>query len=381
MTSKYINQHKLLDHIYSSSLSDDNITLAEYLVKNGYNAAAFTANTLVNTETGILQGFEDINILEDEEKMTNMVLSWLQSLNSKKSKQKFFLWVHYFDPHAPYTARMPYFEKYNDSYKGTYGDEISFDEVDKIFLNKTQLSKEDIKHMNALYDSQISRIDSYIRKIIDELKRLKIYDQAILVFFADHGEELYERNFYIEHYRSVYDSALRIPLIIRYPGKVPSGKRYKDITESIDIMPTVLDLCKITPEETLSGLSLLPLFRGEKHKEFGVSEWWDLIFTLRTDDWAYIWNPTGRWPTDSRFEGGEYPVDKEELYNLKADPHEKNNLVNSKGEMAAAFNKKIKEWIKSNIKKNPESKSIKNFEKPKISKEQEERLRSLGYIN
>lgn len=381
MTSKYINQHKLIDHIYSNTLTDDNITLAEYLADNDYYTKAISANLLVNPEIGLHQGFKEFTVEVDERKMTDTLLSWLKDFTGNRPRDKFFLWVHYFDPHSPYTARKPYIERFEENYKGKYGDEISFDEVDEIFLNKRDLSEEDMEHMLALYDSQISRIDDFIGEIIEELKRLEIYDKTLLVFFSDHGEELYERNFYVEHYRSVYESVLRIPLIMRYPGIIPMGKSVKDVVESIDIMPTVLEFCDISPLEKLSGMSVKPLWEGNNfNKDFGISEWWNLIFTLRTEDWAYIWNPTGVWPTDSRFEGGEYPVAKEELYNVKLDPKQKNNLIHKKREVANALNGKVLAWMTTTLDKDRWPKKAEREGKPNLSKKQEEALRSLGYI-
>ena len=381
MTSKYINQHRLRDHIYDNTLKDDKTTLAEYLSRDGYSTRAFSASLLVNPLTGIHQGFKDVTVEIDERKLTNMALNWLKNFTSNKPNEKFFLWLHYMDPHEPYTARKPYIDKFETSYKGSYGNEISFDVTEKMFLEKRNLSKEDLDHIIALYDSQIPRVDDFIREIVEELKRLGIYDKTLLVFFADHGEELYEHNFYIEHHRSVYESVLRIPLVMRYPGKIPANKRVKNVVESIDITPTVLEFCKIYPSEKLSGVSLKPLWEGKKlKKDFGVSEWWNLIFTLRTQDWVYIWNPTGFWPTDSRYSGGEYPVAKEELYNIKLDPKQKNNLVRKNREVADILKIKVMNWMTSTLDKKQWVKEFKIEQKPKLNKKMEEALRSLGYI-
>src|SRR3990167_1515028 len=155
MTSKYINQHMLKDHIYGNTLKDDKTTLAEYLSKNGYSTRAFSASLLVNPLTGIHQGFKDVTVEIDERELTNMALSWLKDFTGKKPDGKFFLWLHYMDPHEPYTARKPYIDKFEPSHKGSYANEISFDVTEKMFLEKRNLSKEDLDHIIALYDSQI----------------------------------------------------------------------------------------------------------------------------------------------------------------------------------------------------------------------------------
>ena len=168
---------------------------------------------------------------------------------------------------------------------------------------------------------------------------------------------------------------------MRYPKKIPANKRAKDVVESIDITPTVLEFCKIYPSEKLSGVSLKPLWEGKKlSKDFGISEWWNLIFTLRTLDWVYIWNPTGFWPTDSRYSGGDYPVAKEELYNIKLDPKQKNNLVRKNREIADTLKVKVTTWMTSTLDKDQWTKGFKIKEKPKLTKKMEEALRSLGYI-
>jgi len=381
MTSKYTSQHKLTENVRNNILPDDKITLAEYLIKNGYFTRAFSASGLVRPEFGILQGFKEATFELDERKLTDRAVSWLNNFIMKKPKEKFFMWIHYLDPHEPYTGKKPYIDRFELNYKGNYGNEIDSNAAEKIFLEKKTLSKEDYDHLIALYDSQISRIDEFIGKLIEELKRLGIYNKTLLVFFADHGEELYEHNFYIQHQRSVYESVLRIPVIIRYPEKIPENRRIKNVVESIDIMPTVLEFCGIKPTDKTSGTSLKPLLEGkELKKDFGVSEWNNSIFILKTSGWAYIYNPKGIWPTDPRFEVGEYPVAKEELYNIKLDPKQKNNLVSKNREFADTLRAKVMTWMTSTLSKEEWSKEFKVEEKPKLTKKMEEALKSLGYI-
>ncbi len=381
MTSKYIYQHKLIENVYSNILTNDKTTLAEYLLKNGYYTRAFSASQLVRPEFGIYQGVKEVTVETDERKLTNIALKWLKDFTSKRPKDKFFLWVHYLDPHEPYTTRKPYIERFESNYKGSYGNEIGFNVTEKIFTEKKQLAKEDLEHIIALYDSQIPRIDSFIKELIEELKKSGIYDKTLLVFFADHGEELYGHNFYIDHPRSVYENVLRIPLIMRYPKKIPVNKRIKNVVESIDIMPTVLEFCEISPTEKLSGISLSPLWKGKEFKkDFGVSQWRNLIFILRTIDWVYIWNPTKVWPTDFVYKSGEYPVEKEELYNIKTDPKQKNNLIDKNRQIADNLNAKIIAWATSALDKNDWPKDINKEIKPKLTKKMEDALRSLGYI-
>lgn len=382
MTSLYINQHKLLDHIYSSTLSEDNTTLAEYLSRNDYVTKVWCSNLLVTEETGILQGFKEVVLEEDEDKMTSSALKWIADFNSERPKDNFFLWIHYIDPHAPYTARKPYIDQFESSYDGNYGDEILFTEVDDIFLQKRKLSEEDLEHIISLYDSQIARVDDLIKQITDKLKDLNIYDDTLLVFFSDHGEELYEHNNYMEHYRSVYEDVLHIPLIVRYPGVVPVKKRIDNVVEAIDIMPTILEMSGISPDNKISGLSLKPLWEGKEFKKnFAVSEFWNKIFTLRTDKWAYIWNPEEIWPEDTRFTGGEYPVQREELYNIIDDKYQQNNLVSEKKETADILNKQISEWIIEALDKDQQPvKSIPLGKIPLLDEKKKKALKSLGYI-
>ena len=381
MTSKYTSQHNLTGNVGNNILPDDKTTLAEYLIKNGYFTRVFSASALVRPEFGILQGFKEATFELDEKKLTDVAVNWLNNFIMEKPKEKFFIWIHYLDPHEPYTARKPYIDRFELNYKGNYGNGIDSDTAGKIFLEKRILSKEDYDHLIALYDSQISRIDEFIGKLIEELKRLGIYNKTLLVFFADHGEELHEHNFYIQHQRSVYESVLKIPMIIRYPEKIPENRRIKDVVESIDIMPTVLELCGIKPNDKTSGTSLKPLLEGKKlKKDFGVSEWNNLIFILKTSEWVYIYNPKGIWPTDPRFEGGDYPVAKEELYNIKLDPKQKNNLVIKNRKLADTLKAKVMTWMTSTLSKEQWSKEFKVEENPKLTKKMEEALKSLGYI-
>ena len=113
----------------------------------------------------------------------------------------------------------------------------------------------------------------------------------------------------------------------------------------------------------------------------GVSEWSNLIFVLRTTNWAYIWNPTGIWPTDTRYQGGEYPVEEEELYNIKIDPKQKTNLIHRSREVADTLKVELLNWRTSVLDENQLPVGVKVREKPKLTKEMEDALKSLGYVD
>ena len=177
--------------------------------------------------------------------------------------------------------------------------------------------EEDAKASPSLYDGEIASVDRQIGRFIDKLEARKALDDTILVFTSDHGESLGEHG-EATHAVFIYESTVHVPLIVRYPRKLPAGTTYQESVRAVDIMPTVLGLAGAKPTDTqgvdlskaLAGAaeapSLSPYSESLHPKlEFGMSP----LHGIRVDDWTYIRAP------------------RPELYDRSRDPGERRNLL------------------------------------------------------
>jgi arylsulfatase A-like enzyme len=123
------------------------------------------------------------------------------------------------------------------------------------------MPRADLEHVLALYDGEIAWTDHYIGRILADLRRLGLEASTVVMLLSDHGEEFYEHGLR-GHRLALFEESIRIPLIVRWPGRVPAGLRVPDQAAMIDVMPTLLDLAGVPVGGEVMGRSLAPLFEG-----------------------------------------------------------------------------------------------------------------------
>ncbi len=369
MTALYPKTHGVLKNQWM--LDGQFITLAEILKNKGYKTGAFLANFYYAPNRGfdVKKGGE---VGDLDKTVTRDALAWMNRLNPEKDR--FFMWVHYKNPHDPYTPPQRYIDMFDSTYTGPF--DGSRPVLDSIYVNQIDLSERDLAYINALYDAEIRTTDVYIDRLLNRLDEMGLTDNTLVVFSADHGEELYDRNYYFFHSCSMYDGVLRIPLIFRMPGIVPAGKVVSNQVESIDITPTILQLMKLPLREEFEGQSALPLIFGATNGSWrpAFAERAGAIFSIRTPEWKYIYNPDDYHTYCSRSDddtGDGYLIDAQELYDVRTDPGETRNVVDEHPDVALELRAQILEWLNTNRRVHKEH---------KLTKEAEERLRALGYI-
>jgi len=320
-----------------------NITLAEILKKRGYQTAAFVGAFPLDSRFGLDKGFDtyddlygsknvvrDLSFVERKAGEVNRkALEWI----AKNKERRFFAWVHYFDPHAPYEPPSPYDQEYA-------GQE---------------------------YDGEISYTDHVIGKLLERLDQLKLIEKTLIVLTADHGEGLGEHN-EETHGIFIYDSTLRVPLIFYCPKILPGNTVVPDQVGLIDVMPTILDLMGWDPVPDVQGRSLkLLIFEGKSLPDKNcyiesvaamMSRNWAPLQGIRTKEWKYI----------------DAPIS--ELYDLLSDPEEKDNILNERPEIVKRFKEELQDMIKNN------SSSLSSYVfKAKMDEDTRRKLMSLGYIS
>jgi hypothetical protein len=248
MTGLYPSQHGLVDRVRgrkkatSVAALDPTIpTLAEILAANGHATAAFLGgNANLKPVFGLTRGFAHVSwrpstdgaIVADEFEQ------WLQSQLPRQS----FCYLHFMDVHNPLPR------------------EIIPSRLDRGL--DLQLVSESIHELTSCYAASVRRVDHHIGRVVQALESSGILDDAWVVVTADHGEELMEHGAMLAHGRTLYRELVRVPLIVRLPGRAHAGKTIDQPVQLIDLFPTVLDYLGYPPPN-IPGRSILPLLRGE----------------------------------------------------------------------------------------------------------------------
>lgn len=260
-----------------------------------------------------------------------------------KKREPFLLFLRHMDPHAPYLPPAPFERMFY------HGDEcdpknrsmepvMAFKPFRDFFASWMPPGITDKDYVIAQYDGAIAYMDSSIRAIFTALEALDILDETIVVINSDHGETLYDHECYFDHH-GLYDQTLHVPLIIRYPGHVPAGRRVAGFNRHQDLVPTLLELAGIEADIRFDGRSLMPLVRGEVasyESEFYITECtWMRKHGWRTPQWKLILalEPDFHWKP---------PV---ELYNLVEDPGENHNLAEAHPDIVALLRARMEQWI------------------------------------
>jgi len=338
-TSRYPIAHRVLKN--GVPLPEAEQTLAELLRARGYQTAAFVSSFVLDARFGLAQGFDlwdaelsprgagmqwEGRVVEGgfdrrADATTARALRWLS--DRRDPARPFFLFVHYFDPHDPYDPPEPFASR---------------------FAGESAAHASSSRELN-LYDGELAYTDAALGALLDALDASGLRGDTLAIVFGDHGEGLYDHG-HMAHGLHVYDEAVRVPLVLRFPGRIPAGRVLAGPASLLDVLPTALELLGIERPEGLAGLSLAPALRGEaeldperpiflyrRHYD-GATAFGDLTprgdkLAIRRGQWKYI-------------EGGEQP--SRELYDLLADPRERNDVHAELPSRAAELAAELHAW-------------------------------------
>lgn len=242
-------------------------TLAMLLLKNGYSTAGIANNATIGPEFGMDRGFEFYHLSPpvrecDAMRATEDALRWLDANKEKR----FFLFVHYFDPHLPYKPPAPYDTLFSAGYAGPVGSEFDTKTTGTddphAYDYVREMSVEDRNQVVSLYDGEIAYTDAAVGKLLEGLEERELRSNTLIVLLSDHGEEFLDHGA-LNHGHSLYDELLRVPLIYSWPGRLPAGEVVPEQVRLLDVAPTILDLLKMRPESHFEGVSLEPLLTGK----------------------------------------------------------------------------------------------------------------------
>jgi arylsulfatase A-like enzyme len=343
-------------------LSDASITLAEILKKNGYKTAAFIGGFPLDSRFKVDQGFDtyddDFSLSADRRARTWIghgvkdfertaaevnegAFKWLDTVGD----DSFFLMIHYFDPHWPYEPMNPYAEKFQHP-----------------------------------YDAEVAYTDEYVGRLLAKLEALGLKDSTLIVLIGDHGESLGAHD-EATHGEFLFDTTMRVPLILSHERLIPQGRRIDTMVKTLDIMPTILDFLDIKDSPHSQGVSLLPAFDGKLEEKPILLETMlpyheadpdagDVpteIRGLRTPEWKLIY---------ATFEENGKTHWAGELYNVGQEPLE---LFDVREQNKLVFMELLKEMITLNGE--CLSQSVANDNYIEMDDETRRKLESLGYLS
>jgi arylsulfatase A-like enzyme/Tfp pilus assembly protein PilF len=317
--------------------------VSEILQKHGLITAAFIASYVLHSKWGINQGFDTYsddfdlsryerislgNVQKRAEEVLDNAKKWLKT----HKKDKFFTWIHLYDPHSPYEPPSPFKEKYP----------------------------------RRPYRGEVEYTDHELGLFFQFLKDEGLYEKSLIIMAADHGEGLGQHNEQT-HGFFIYESTVRVPLIIRAPFRFPV-KKVKEVVELIDVAPTILEALDIPIPASYQGQSLLGLMFGDRqrNREGAYTEtyyprlhfgWSELKALYYDNHWKYILAP------------------KEELYNLEADQEEKDSLALKQSYQARKVKERIQKFIREKSENAKQPGEAKNLDKDDLQK-----LAALGYL-
>ncbi len=323
------------------SLQERFVSLAEVLKKSGgYKCGAFVGAYPLDSVFGLSQGFKVYDdsyppqsknknafAQRNADETAREAIKWI----SKNPGSKKFVFLHFFDPHRPYTPPGKFAKQYRSD----------------------------------PYDGEIAFSDKVLSDFLKNLKKINELKHSLIVITSDHGEDLGDHG-EMTHGFFIYDTTLKVPLIFNYRGDSSLRGTFEQGTTIMDIMPTVLDFLDLNIPGDIQGGTLMPEIEGKKRQtpplycetflprfDFGWSE----LQGIRTKHWKYIESPDP------------------ELYNLKKDPREKNNLIDTKPQKAAELSELLKKRIE-----NRSGKHQKNVSLQKTTEKMRKKMLSLGYL-
>jgi arylsulfatase A-like enzyme len=360
------------------------MTLAELLKTNNFFCSAFTGGGFVSSAFGFADGFDSYYERADEiyldhaaELCFRDVARWIEF----NKDRDFFLFIHTYQPHDPYVSPLPYKTRFlSEQARWTHLNLMGYLGGKSGIFNP--LSQEERQNIIDLYDGEILYTDEgLIGPLLATLKEMSLFDQTMIIFTSDHGEEFFDHHGW-GHGHSLYDELLKVPLLIKFPDKKFRGRRIENIVSLVDIVPTVLDELRIGwSKSNIDGRSLVPLLTGKEkeHRTFLADVGENILnlhlprkMAMNEGTFKFIVNKYLSQEEKDFFQFPPVPVKMLELFDLSVDPLERNSIVEKEARLAQRFLRHL-EAVSARVKGQIQETAV-------IDKELEQQLRALGYI-
>ncbi len=344
LTGRLPDRHGLVE--YSNELPATETTLAEMMHARGYRTVAFCCSPNASARYGNDQGFDvfrevyrgpapdgstrigkpgHVLHLPRADEVVSLVDEQLDALGADDS---LFLFVHFLEPHSPFLAQQEYGEEFTDARCSRPYREQDWDWALDVLAKAEEgesPAAPDIAHIAHMFDANIAWSDANLGRILDRLRARGLYEDALIVSTADHGEVLFEHG-YFGHGHTLFEEELRVPLVVKLPGREgPRGVVRDELASTMDVVPTLVEALQLDAPAALDGVSLLPVLRGEGPGELASRR--ELLCRAGEEYRVFCW----RRPHEKlvfRFSGEGFPgeVAEAERYDLVEDPDEQHPL-------------------------------------------------------
>ena len=305
--TKHIRGHEGDPHILDESIEVD---VDKYYKGDGKDKAV---------RAQLIQYLRNVHHWKGEEDtfVAQVLQEGIKWLEEQGKRDNLFLWLDCFDPHEPWDPPPPYNRMYTDpDYKGK--------DIIQPIPGKVEgyLTPEELHHITRLYAGKVTLCDHWVGKFLDKIRDMGMYDNTLIIYTTDHGEPFGDHGIMRKAEPGLYEELVHIPLIIRHPEGLGAGRRFDALVETTEIFPTILEFLNIRLPPRIHGKSLLPMMAGEVEsiRDYAYMGYFKRAWRVSNQEWNFILN-----------------LDKgksNELYNLKKDPGEKQNLISDEPERA-----------------------------------------------
>lgn len=398
-TGTYPSKHGALN--LSRFLNKKYTTLAELFTRNRYGTVAFSNNGFISLkEFGLSRGFDVIEGYDyPKSKLTKAIFKGWKMLRQaedsgafatnrfvstwirkgRNPQKPFFLFLNYMEAHAPH-VHVP--EKFLKMYLGRSERKVFKNinqDTQKYLTRMVETTESEFEILRSVYNAKLFYLDYMIHKLFTIFKRNGVWDKSIIIVTSDHGDLIGEHGL-VHHSYSVHEELIRVPLIVKLPGKHDNGSTYDHLVSLVDIFPTLMELSGIKDDavvEQLQGYNLFsndPVKRehifvecerpknefAETYPDFDFSVYDRQLLAIRSKKYKYIWASDGR----------------HELFDLENDPSERKNLIEEMPLQADQMKTTLFNWYNS-FEKAPSEGENKDAA---LNSEIKERLQALGYF-
>jgi arylsulfatase A-like enzyme len=365
-------------------VDERNEMLPEILRERGFTTAGFAASFALESRFNFAQGFDHYDEtferlagtegrLQNERPAGSVTLAVVEWLETVGVPERLFLFVHYFDPHAPYEPPPPYDTRYDPRGREGLPEWKSFRPEGLAQVEPT----EDARRMALQYAGEIGYLDEQVGVMLDALRGRGVLDEALLLVTSDHGETFWEHPGSFDHGWSTYETTMRAVGLLRLPGARHGGARIAGVAATIDLTPTLLALLGIPAPAGIDGEAIPldpPPARLDRVRYGQATKPWREVET--DPRWTNMLKE--RCVREGRYKLIQVPyAGREELYDVEADPAEQTDLLAAgRAEARAVADRlrpRLEAWAAS-------ARPLPSRFEPSQRAETLERLRALGYV-
>lgn len=366
-------------------------TVAELFGEHGYTSIAFISNPHAGApELGLDRGYDEAVMLyaadalhpdRKIEKSSRFGVVLPEDIDEAIGEalpgfhgSATYGYFHYLQPHKPYDAPTRYLDAIADDSEACLCDDTpcrcgdrDWDTLHEVFLqaNETGVASQSVvDHIKARYRANIRYVDESVGRLLDALRAQDLYDEALIVVLSDHGDAFFgHQNF--GHNQTLYDDMVRIPLLMKFPATAGvEPRRLSALVETVDVVPTIFDFLGFALSPQWEGESLWPLIAGDEaepgpaHREVVLATNRLDRQAIRVEDFKYIVSHEGR----------------EELYNLRTDPGEREDLAEREPERTRALRERLASVVGNSSAPAPRASDLRR------DPEMDAFLEALGYV-